>query len=154
PLIAKENPGVNLPKEDVIPIHRAESSGTTYVFTDYLSKVSPQWKSKVGADSKVSWPAEGINAAGNDGVTAQVKQNEGAVGYVELIYAINNKMSYGLVKNAAGKWIKPSLESVTAAAAGAIKDIPADFRVSITNAPGDASYPISSMTWLLIPSHF
>jgi phosphate transport system substrate-binding protein len=154
PAIARENPGVKLPAGDIIPIHRADSSGTTFCFTDYLSKVSPQWKSKVGADTKVSWPAEGLNGPQNDGVAGLVKQTEGSVGYVELIYALKNKMNYGLVKNAAGSWIKPTLDGVTAAAAGAIKDIPADFRVSITNAPGKDSYPISTMTWMLIPSHF
>lgn len=152
PALVKENPGVKLPNEDIIPVHRSDGSGTTFVFTDYLSKVSPAWKTKVGADAKVAWPAEGLNGPGNDGVAGFVKQTPGSLGYVELIYAINNKMTYGMVKNSAGTWVKASLESVTAAASGAIKEIPDDFRVSITNAPGKDSYPISSMTWLLIPS--
>jgi phosphate transport system substrate-binding protein len=154
PRLAKENSGVKLPGEDIIPVHRADSSGTTFVFTDYLSKVSPEFKTKVGADTKVSWPAEGLNGAGNPGVAGLVKQTPNSIGYVELIYAIQSKLSYGLVKNAAGAWVKASLEGVTEAAAGAAKNMPADFRVSITNAPGKGAYPISTFTWLLIPSHF
>jgi phosphate transport system substrate-binding protein len=152
--LAQDNPGVKLPNVDIIPVHRADASGTTFVFTDYLSKVSQPFKSKVGADTKVSWPAEGLNGNGNPGVAGLVKQTPGAIGYVELIYAIQTKMPYGLVKNAAGTWVKPSLESVTEAAAGAAKNMPADFRVSITNAPGKNAYPISTFTWLLIPSRF
>jgi len=154
PKLAKDNPGVKLPAEEIIPVHRADASGTTFVFTDYLSKVSSAWKSKVGADAKVAWPVEGLNGNGNPGVAGYIKQTPSSIGYVELIYAIQNKMSYGLVKNSAGEWIKPSLESVTEAAAGAAKSMPADFRVSITNAPGKSAYPISSFTWLLIPSQF
>jgi phosphate transport system substrate-binding protein len=150
--LAADNPGVKLPDTDVVPIHRSDSSGTTFVFTEYLSKVSPEWKSKVGADSKVSWPVEGLNGQLNPGVAGFVKQTPGAVGYVELIYAVQNKMSYGLVKNAAGSFVKASLETTTEAAAGAAKNMPSDFRVSITNAPGKNSYPISTFTYLLIPS--
>jgi phosphate transport system substrate-binding protein len=152
--LAADNPGVKLPGDDIIPIHRSDGSGTTFVFTDYLSKVSPVWKSKVGADTKVSWPAEGLNGSGNPGVAGLVKQTPNSIGYVELIYAIQSKLSFGLVKNASGAWVKASLEGVTEAAAGAAKSMPDDFRVSITNAPGKAAYPISTFTWLLIPSHF
>jgi phosphate transport system substrate-binding protein len=152
--LAAVNPGVKFPAADIIPVHRSDSSGTTFVFTDYLSKVSPEWKSKVGANTKVSWPVEGLNGQLNPGVAGLVKQTPGAIGYVELIYAVQNNMSYGLVKNAAGNFPKASLETVTNAAAGAAKDMPADFRVSITNAPGENAYPISTFTWLLIPSKF
>jgi phosphate transport system substrate-binding protein len=153
PRLAKDNPGVKLPNEEIIPVHRSDASGTTFVFTDYISKVSPDFKSKVGADAKVAWPAEGLNGQGNPGVAGLVKQTPSSIGYVELTYAIQNKMSYGQVKNSAGNWVKPSLEGVTEAAAGAAKSIPGDFRVSITNAPGKNAYPISTFTWLLIPSH-
>ena len=149
--IAKENPGVKLPKNDILVVHRSDGSGTTFVFTDYLSKVSPDWKSKVGANTAVSWPA-GSGQSGNAGVAGMVKQTPGAIGYVELIYALQNKMAYGLVKNSSGVFLKADLNSVTAAAAGAAKEMPEDFRVSITNAPGKDAYPISSFTWLLIPS--
>jgi len=152
PKLAKDNPGVKFPGEEIIPVHRSDASGTTFVFTDYIAKVSPEFKSKVGADTKVAWPAEGLNGQGNPGVAGLVKQTPNSIGYVELIYAIQNKMSYGHVKNSAGTWVKPSLESVTEAASGAAKNMPADFRVSITNAPGKNAYPISSFTWLLIPS--
>jgi phosphate transport system substrate-binding protein len=154
PRLAKENSGAKLPNEEIIPVHRADASGTTFVFTDYLSKVSPEFKTKVGADTKVSWPAEGLNGSGNPGVAGLVKQTPNSVGYVELIYAIQSKLSYGLVKNAAGSWVEASLDGVTEAAAGAAKNMPTDFRVSITNAPGKNAYPISTFTWLLIPSHF
>jgi phosphate transport system substrate-binding protein len=152
--LAAVNPGVKFPSMDMVPVHRSDSSGTTFVFTDYLSKVNPEWKSKVGANTKVSWPVEGLNGQGNPGVAGLVKQTPGAIGYVELIYAVQNKMSYGLVKNAAGTFSKASLETVTEAAAGAAKSMPPDFRVSITNAPGKNAYPISTFTWLLIPSKF
>jgi phosphate transport system substrate-binding protein len=152
--IAKDNPGAKLPGDDIIPIHRSDSSGTTFMFTDYLSKVSPQWKSKVGANTKVSWPAEGLNGNGSNGVSALVKQTPGAIGYVELTYAAQNKLGVGTIKNSSGNWVKPSIESVTDAVAGAAKTVPADFRVSITNAPGKNAYPISSLTWMLIPSKF
>ena len=128
---------------------RSEGSGTTYIFTDYLSKVSPEWKDKVGKATSVNWPV-GLGGKGNEGVTQQVKQTEGAIGYVELIYAVANKLPYGQVKNAAGALVAPSLESVTQAAASAKFDKNTDFRVSITNAPGQGAYPISSFTWLLV----
>ncbi len=148
--LAKDNPGVSLPSEPIFIVHRAEGSGTTFIFTDYLSKVSQDWQTTVGKGAaSPSWPV-GIGAKGNEGVAAMVRQVEGAVGYVELIYALQNNINYGSVKNAAGKWLKATTEGVSAAAAGA--KIPADYRVSITNAPGDNSYPISSFTWLLIPS--
>jgi phosphate transport system substrate-binding protein len=150
--IASANPGVKLPKAPITVVVRSDSSGTTFVFTDYLSKVSPAWKSKVGADAAVNWPT-GLRAKGNEGVTGMVKQTPNSIGYVELIYALQNKMGFGSVKNAAGKFVKADLVSVTAAAASAAKAMPDDFRVSITNAPGDAAYPISTFTWLLIPSH-
>jgi phosphate transport system substrate-binding protein len=153
PRLAKDNGGTKLPSDEIIPVHRADSSGTTFVFCDYLSKVSPDFKSKVGADTKVSWPVEGLNGAGNPGVAGLVKQTPNSIGYVELIYAIQSKLSYGLVKNQAGAWVKASLEGVTEAAAAA-KDIPADFRVSITDKPGKNTYPISTFTYLLIPSQF
>lgn len=154
PKIAKENPGVKFPKLDILVVHRSDNSGTSFVFTDYLNKVSPEWKSKVGpADTSVKWPT-GSGAAQNAGVAGLVKQQEGAIGYVELIYALSNKMPYAWLKNSSGTFLKPTLESVTAAAAGAAKDMPADFRVSITNAPGKDAYPISTFTYLLIPTQF
>jgi phosphate transport system substrate-binding protein len=151
PRIAKENPGVKLPSDEIVVVHRAESSGTTFVFTEYLSKVSPEWKQKIGANSQVKWPEGEAGQPKNDGVAGLVKQTPGAIGYVELIYAIQNKIPYGWLKNAAGTYLKPTLESVTSAAA-AEKSMPADFRVSITNEPGKNSYPLSTYTWLLIPS--
>ena len=147
--IAAMNPGVSLPNLDLLVTHRSDGSGTSFIFTDYLSKVSGEWKEKIGNANSVNWPA-GLGAKGNEGVTQQVKQTEGAIGYVELIYAISNKLPYAQVKNAAGKLVVPSLESVTAAAASAKFDAKTDFRVSITNAPGAESYPISSFTWLLV----
>jgi phosphate transport system substrate-binding protein len=152
PRLAKANPGVKFPDEEIVVVHRSDGSGTTYIFTDYLSKVSPEWKSKVGKGTSVNWPA-GLGGKGNEGVSGMVKQTEGGIGYVELIYAVSNKMPYGSVQNAAGKFIKASLESVTAAAAS-VKDMPDDFRVSITNAPGKDAYPISSFTWLLVPAEW
>jgi phosphate transport system substrate-binding protein len=152
PRLAKANPGVKFPDEEIVVAHRSEGSGTTYIFTDYLSKVSPAWKDKVGKGASVNWPA-GLGGKGNEGVSGMVKQTEGSIGYVELIYAVSNKMSYGSVQNAAGNFIKASLESVTAAAAS-VKDMPDDFRVSITNAPGKNAYPISSFTWLLVPAEW
>ena len=148
--IAKENPGVKLPNQDITVVHRSDGSGTSFVFTDYLSKVSPEWKSKVGSNTSVSWPV-GLGGKGNDGVAGLVRQTPNSIGYVELIYAVQNKMEYGSVKNAAGNFVKADFNTVTDAAAGAAKDMPADFRVSITNAPGKNAYPISSFTWLLIP---
>jgi phosphate transport system substrate-binding protein len=149
PAIAKLNPGVKLPDIDLIVVHRSDGSGTTYVFTDYLNKFSREWKDKVGFATSVNWPT-GLGGKGNEGVTQQVKQTEGALGYVELIYAISNNLPYAQVKNAAGKFVTPSLESVTAAASGAKLPKDTDFRVSITNAPGDQAYPIASFTWLLV----
>lgn len=153
PLIADANKGVKLPADDIIVVHRAESSGTTYVWTDYLSKISEEWKTKVGKATAVKWPV-GLGGQGNEGVTGTVKNTPDAIGYVELIYAESNKIPYGNVKNAAGVFVKASLAGVTAAAAGAAKAMPDDFRVSITNAPGKDAYPISSFTWLLIPAKF
>lgn len=149
PRIAAINPGVNLPKRDIIVVHRSDGSGTTFVFVDYLSKVSPEWKTKVGAATSVSWPT-GLGGKGNEGVTQQVKQTEGAIGYVELVYALSNKLPVAQVKNAAGQFTEPTLQSVTAAAAGASLDRATDFRVSITNAEGARSYPIASYTWLMV----
>ncbi len=149
-LIASANPGVKLPDMDIVVVHRSEGSGTSYCWTDYLSKVSPQWKSKVGTNASVDWPA-GLGAKGNDGVAGMLKQQPGSIGYLELIYAVNNKIPYGKVKNASGQFVKADLGSVTAAAAAA-KSIPADFRVSITNESGPGVYPISTFTWLLVPS--
>jgi phosphate transport system substrate-binding protein len=145
------NPGVKLPDAPITVVVRSESSGTTFVFTDFLSKVSPEWKSKVGAESAVKWPA-GLQAKGSEGVAGLIKQTPNSVGYVELTYALQNKMGYGSVKNKSGKFVKADLASVTEAAAGAAKTMPEDFRVSITNAPGEGAYPISTFTWLLIPS--
>jgi phosphate transport system substrate-binding protein len=152
PRLAKANSGVKFPDEDIVVVHRSEGSGTTYIFTDYLSKVSPTWKDKVGKGTSVNWPA-GLGGKGNEGVSGMVKQTEGSIGYVELIYAISNQMAYGSVQNAAGSFVKASLDSVTAAAAS-VKDMPDDFRVSITNAPGKEAYPISSFTWLLVPAEW
>jgi len=151
PRIAKANPGVKLPATDIIVVHRADGSGTTFVFTDYLSKISPEWKAGPGANTSIKWPT-GVGQQGNEGVAGMVKNTAGAIGYVELIYVLKNNMGYGSVENAAGVYLKANLDTVTAAAAGAAKSMPADFRVSITNAPGKNSYPIASFTWLLIPT--
>ncbi len=153
PAIAKPNPGVKLPDQDLVVVHRSDGSGTTYVWVDYLSKISPAWKTKVGVGTSVNWPV-GLGGKGNEGVSGQIRQTPYSIGYVELIYAVQNKLSYGRVKNAAGKFVKADLASVTAAAGGAAKNMPDDFRVSITNAPGADAYPISSFTWLLIPAKF
>jgi phosphate transport system substrate-binding protein len=152
PRIAKDNPGESLPDKPILPVYRSDGSGTSFIFTDYLSKVSADFKSKVGAAASVKWPT-GIGQKGNEGVAGMVRQSPYSLGYVELIYALQNKMSYGSVKNSTGKFIKASTDGVTAAAAGAAKSMPADYRVSITNAPGATAYPISSFTWLLIPTH-
>ena len=152
PRIVKDNPGVNLPANAILPVYRSDGSGTTYIFTDYLSKVSSDWNSKVGKNTSVKWPT-GIGQKGNEGVAGMVRQSPNSFGYVELIYAVQNKMPYGSVKNAAGKFVRASTDGATAAAAAYAKTMPADFRVSITNAPGEGSYPISSFTWLLIPTH-
>jgi len=150
PELTKANPGVNLPAKDMIVVHRSDGSGTTYVWVDYLSKVSKEWETKVGRGTSVNWPV-GLVGKGNEGVAGQIRQTPNSIGYIELIYAVQNKISYGKVKNASGAFVEASLASVTAAAAGAAQDIPDDFRVSITNAPGKDAYPISSFTWLLIP---
>ena len=150
PAIAKVNPDIkNFPNQSIITVHRSDGSGTTYIFTDYLSKVSPEWKSQVGKGTSVKWPP-GMGGKGNEGVAGQVRLLPGSIGYVELIYAVQNKIPYGSVKNSSGAFVKASLESTTAAAASS-PSMPADFRVSITNAPGKDAYPISSFTWLLIP---
>jgi phosphate transport system substrate-binding protein len=149
PAIAKLNAGVTLPTTDITVAHRADGSGTTYIWVDYLSKLSPDWKSKVGVATSVNWPT-GVGGRGNEGVAGMVKQTPGAIGYVELIYALQNKIAYGSVLNAAGESVKASVQTVTAAAAEAAKAMPADFRVSITNAPGKGVYPISSFTWILL----
>jgi len=147
PKLTALNPGTKLPDQDIVVVHRSDGSGTTFIFTDYLSKVSPEWKSKAGNNTSVNWPT-GIGGKGNEGVSGQVKQTPGAIGYVELIYAIQNKMPYADVKNAAGEFVKPTTESVTAALATA--EIPDDFRFSMTNAPGKDAYPICGATWLLV----
>ncbi len=144
------NPGVTLPDHQILPVYRSDGSGTTYIWTDFLSKSSPDFTSRIGKNTSVRWTV-GIGQKGNEGVSGMVRQSPYSFGYVELIYALQNKMSYGTVKNPAGKFIKASPETVSAAAAGAAKNMPNDFRVSITNAPGDNAYPVSSFTWLLIP---
>jgi phosphate transport system substrate-binding protein len=147
PKLTALNPGANLPDQEIVVVHRSDGSGTTFIFTDYLSKVSPEWKEKVGTNTSVNWPT-GLGGKGNEGVAGQIKQTPGALGYVELIYAIQNKMPYATVKNASGNFVKPSVESVTAAMATA--QIPDDFRFSMTNAPGADSYSIAGATWLLV----
>ena len=147
PKIAASNAGAKLPDNEIVVVHRSDGSGTTFIFTDYLSKVSPEWKQKAGNNTSVNWPA-GIGGKGNEGVSGQVKQTPGAIGYVELIYAVQNKMPYADVKNAAGQFVKPSMESVTAALGTA--NIPDDFRFSMTNAAGSSAYPIAGATWLLV----
>jgi phosphate transport system substrate-binding protein len=147
PRLTALNPGVSLPDQAIVVVHRSDGSGTTFIFTDYLSKVSPEWKQKVGNNTSVNWPT-GLGGKGNEGVSGQVKQTPGSIGYVELIYAIQNKMPYADLKNAAGEYVKASLESVTAAMATA--KIPDDFRFSMTNAPGKDAYPIAGATWLLV----
>jgi phosphate transport system substrate-binding protein len=150
PELTSANPGVKLPGDDIVIVHRSDASGTTFIWTDYLSKISPEWKSKVGSSTSVAWPT-GLGAKGNQGVSGLVEQTPYSLGYVELIYALQNKLSYGIVRNPAGNYIKPGLSSVTAAAASAAAHMPADFRVSITDASGAQAYPISSFTYLLIP---
>ncbi|HWF91311.1 MAG TPA: phosphate ABC transporter substrate-binding protein PstS [Terriglobales bacterium] len=152
PAIAKANPGIKFPSLPIVVVHRSDGSGTTYIFTDYLSKISPEWKAQVGTNTSVRWPV-GLGGKGNEGVAGQIRQMEGGFGYIELIYALQNNIAFGTVQNAAGKFIKASLESTTAAAAS-VKAMPDDFRVSITNAPGPNAYPIASFTWLLIPAHW
>jgi phosphate transport system substrate-binding protein len=153
--IASDNPGVTLPNQDVIVVHRSDGSGTSFVWTDYLSKVSPEWLQKVGRGTSVNWPV-GLGGRGNEGVTATVRQTPGAIGYVELGYALINKMAFGTVRNKAGNWIAPSIESVTAAASGAMADMGpnTDFRVSLTDSPGPQAFPIASFTWLLVRKQY
>jgi phosphate transport system substrate-binding protein len=148
PAIAGLNAGTPLPGTDITVVHRSDGSGTTYIWVDYLSKVSPDFKQKVGVATSVNWPV-GVGGKGNEGVAGLVKQMPGSIGYVELIYALQNKIDYGSVQNMAGEFVRSSLESVTAAAGAAASAMPKDFRVSITNAPGKGVYPISSFTWLL-----
>ncbi len=151
PQLVKANPGVSLPAAKIVVVHRSDGSGTTFCFADFLAKVSPEWVAKVGKpNTSLNWPT-GIGGSKNDGVTEQVKQQSGAIGYVELIYAVKNKLTYGKVQNQAGQFVKAELSSVNAAAAS-VKDLPADFRVSITDAQGKAAYPISTYTWLLVPA--
>ncbi|MFN7914887.1 MAG: phosphate ABC transporter substrate-binding protein PstS [Vicinamibacterales bacterium] len=149
PAIAAVNAGVTLPGTDITVVHRSDGSGTTYIWVDFLSKVSPEWKEKVGVATSVNWPA-GVGGKGNEGVAGLVSQTPGAIGYVELIYALQNKIAFGAVQNASGEFVKASTASVTAAAASAAASMPADFRVSITNAAGTGAYPVSSFTWLLL----
>ena len=151
--LKKDNPGVNFPDTEIQVVHRSDGSGTTFVWTDYLSKISPEWKSKVGAGTSVAWPT-GLGGKGNEGVAGTVKQTANSIGYVELIYAAQNKMAYGAIRNSAGTFVRADFDSVSEAAAGAAKSMPDDFRVSITNAPGKKAYPVSSFTWLLIPNKF
>ncbi len=150
PRISKANPGVKLPSGNIVVVHRSDGSGTTYVWTDYLSKVSKSWETKVGRGTSVNWPV-GLGGKGNEGVAGLVKQTPYALGYVELIYAEQTKLPFGTVQNRDGDFVKATLATTSAAAAGAAKKMPADFRVSITNAPGKEAYPIASFTWLLIP---
>ena len=149
PAIVKLNAGVTLPSTDITFVHRSEGSGTTFIFADYLGKISPEFKSKVGVDASLKWPA-GVGGKGNEGVSGMVTQTPGSLGYVELVYALQNKISVGSVQNSTGAFVVPSVSSVTAAAAGAAANMPPDFRVSITNAPGADAYPIASFTWILL----
>jgi phosphate transport system substrate-binding protein len=153
PAIGAANKGVSLPGNDIVVVHRSDGSGTSYIWTDYLSKISEEWKNKVGKGTSVNWPV-GLGGKGNEGVAGLIKQTPNSFGYVELIYAIQNNMPYGRVKNSSGAFVKADLAGVTAAAAAVAKSMPDDFRVSITDAPGKTAYPISSFTWLLIPSKF
>jgi phosphate transport system substrate-binding protein len=153
PAITSANPDAKLPKDDIVVVHRSDGSGTTYIWTDYLSKVSPEWQQKVGKGTSVNWPV-GLGGKGNEGVSALLEQTPGSIGYIELIYAVQNKIPYGKVKNSSGAFIKADLASVSAAAAAAAKTMPDDFRVSITNPVGKDAYPIASFTWLLIPAKF
>jgi phosphate transport system substrate-binding protein len=150
PAITSVNPGTNFPNSPIVVLHRSDGSGTTFIFTDYLSKVSSDWQSSVGKGTSVKWPV-GLGGKGNEGVAGMIRQMQGAIGYIELIYAVQNKIPYGVVKKSAGDFVKADLNSVTAAAAS-VKSMPADFRVSITNPPGKDAYPISSFSWLLIPA--
>ena len=154
PKIAADNPGAKLPNADILTVHRSDGSGTTYVWCDYLAKVSGAWKAKIGGAcaTALRWPASGLAGKGNEGVAGMIKQTPNSIGYVELVYASKEHLTFGDVKNKSGKFVKASVASVTAAAGGAAASIPADFRVSITDPPGAESYPISSFTYLLIPS--
>src|SRR5688572_4141617 len=149
PAIAKTNPGISLPSSGITVVHRSDGSGTTFVWADYLTKISPEWRQKVGANSSLNWPV-GVGGKGNEGVAGLVRQSPGSLGYVELVYALQNKIAYGAVQNAVGEFVNPDVKSVTAAAAGAMPTMPKDFRVSITNSPGEGAYPISSFTWILL----
>jgi phosphate transport system substrate-binding protein len=149
PRIASANAGVLLPDQAIIVVHRSDGSGTTYIWVDYLSKVSPEWETKIGRGTSVNWPV-GLGGKGNEGVSGQVKGLPGSLGYVELAYAVKNKLPVASVRNTAGKFVEPTIQATTAAAAGAAKSMPADFRVSLTNPPGDEAYPIASFTWLLV----
>jgi phosphate transport system substrate-binding protein len=149
PAIAKLNSGVNLPATDITVVHRSDGSGTSYIWVDYLAKVSPEWLKKVGVATSVNWPV-GLGGKGNEGVSGLVQQTPGSLGYVELIYALQNKIAYGSVQNAEGELVRATIQAVTAAAGAAVKNMPKDFRVSITNAPGKGVYPISSFTWILL----
>src|SRR5579875_2024192 len=150
--IKRDNPGVSLPDSKIVVVHRSDGSGTTFCWTDYLSKVSPEWSSKIGKNTSVDWPT-GLGAKGNDGVAGLIEHQQGSIGYVELIYAVKNHLKYGKIKNKAGQFVQADLASVSAAAA-ALKSMPADFRVSITDEPGKGVYPVSTFTWLLVPSKF
>jgi phosphate transport system substrate-binding protein len=152
PELAKLNPGIALPDQDILTVHRSEGSGTTYIWVEYLSKISPGWKEKIGVSTSVNWPG-GVAAKGNEGVAGKIAQSPGAIGYVELIYALQNNIPFGLVQNQDGQFIKPSLESVTAAAKGALTAIPEDLRYSLTNAPGHDAYPISGTVWAVVYVH-
>jgi phosphate transport system substrate-binding protein len=149
PELAKLNPGVELPDKDILTVHRSDSSGTTYIWVEYLSKISPAWKERIGVGTSVNWPG-GIGAKGNESVAGRVSQSPGGIGYVELIYALQNEIKFGVVQNQEGEFVKPSLESVTAVARGALSNIPEDLRYSLTNAPGKDSYPISGTVWAVI----
>jgi phosphate transport system substrate-binding protein len=149
PALVKNNPDSKLPDMPIVFVHRSDGSGTTFVWSDFLSKISPEFKQTVGADASLKWPA-GVGAKGNEGVAGMVAQTPGSLGYIELVYALQNKIAFGAVQNASGAFVKPSVESVTAAAEGASAQMPDDFRVSITNAPGASAYPISSFTWILL----
>ena len=151
PALVKDNPGIALPAQPIVPVHRSDGSGTTYVFVDFLSKVSPEWAKTVGKNTAVSWPV-GLGGKGNEGVTGLIKQTPNSIGYVELVYAVQNKLPYAEIKNRAGNFVSPTLESVTAAAAAASAQMPEDFRVSITDPSAPDAYPIASFTWLLVPS--
>jgi len=153
PAIASANKGANLPGNDIVVVHRSDGSGTTYIWTDYLSKISPDWNAKPGKGASISWPV-GLGGKGSEGVTGLIKQTPNSFGYVELTYAVQNNIGYGTVKNSSGAFVKADFTSVSAAAASAAKSMPDDFRVSITNADGKTAYPVCSFTWLLIPAKF